>query len=86
VTFNMPFRNDASQPILESDTAANPELIARRKAYAALTAAYDADPAQALYLDQVRRDAAAAHRHLEKTETQDVLDRLRATLIAREVG
>lgn len=42
------------------------ELIARRKAYRALSAAYDADPAQALFLDQVRRDTAAAHRFLEK--------------------
>lgn len=42
------------------------ELIARRKAYAALAAAYDRDPAQTLYLDQIRRDTAAAHRYLAK--------------------
>ena len=46
------------------------ELIARRKAYAALVAAYDADPAQNLYLDQVRRDSEAAHRYLEKQKEQ----------------
>ena len=37
------------------------ELTARRKAYAALSAAYDRDAAQPLYLDQVRRDTAAGH-------------------------
>ena len=42
------------------------ELTARRKAYAALAAAYDADPAQGLFLDQVRRDTEAAHRYLEQ--------------------
>lgn len=46
------------------------ELIARRKAYRALSAAYDADPAQALFLDQVRRDTAAAHRYLKKQKEQ----------------
>lgn len=46
------------------------ELIARRKAYAALVAAYDADPAQILYLDQVRRDVEAAHRHLAQQKGQ----------------
>jgi hypothetical protein len=42
------------------------ELIARRKAYAALAAAYDRDPSQPLFLDQVRRDVAAAHLFLQK--------------------
>lgn len=45
-----------------------PELIARRKAYAELAAAYERDPAQRLYLDQVRRDTEAAHRFLQKEQ------------------
>lgn len=79
------FRRDRLPPVVEAAGEA-PELIARRKAYAALAAAYDADPAQSLYLDQVRRDTAAAHHYLDKVETQEALDRLRATLIAREVA
>ena len=50
--------------LLKTPTPA--ELIARRKAYRALSAAYDRDPAQRLYLDQVRRDTEAAHRLLQK--------------------
>lgn len=42
------------------------DLAARAKAYAATQAAYAADPAQSMYLDQVRRDAEAAHRWLAK--------------------
>ena len=53
-------------PMKTAHTQPTPaELIARRKAYAALSAAYDRDPAQSLYLDQVRRDTEAAHRYLE---------------------
>jgi hypothetical protein len=40
------------------------DLAARAKAYAATAAAYAAEPANALYLDQVRRDTDAAHRWL----------------------
>ncbi len=40
------------------------DLVARAKAYAAYSAAYAADPAQSLFLEQVRRDADAAHRWL----------------------
>lgn len=79
------FRRDSS-PIVDETTDQAPELIARRKAYAAQSAAYDADPAQSLYLDQIRRDTAAAHQYLNKVETQEALDRLRAALIAREVA
>jgi hypothetical protein len=39
-------------------------LAARAKAYAATAAAYAADPAQPLILDQVRRDVEAAHKWL----------------------
>lgn len=40
------------------------DLAARAKAYAATQAAYAADPANALYLEQVRRDAEFAHKWL----------------------
>jgi hypothetical protein len=56
-------------PPMKTSPAKRPtpaELTARRKAYAALAAAYDRDPAQALFLDQIRRDVAAAHRFLQK--------------------
>ena len=41
-----------------------PELDARAKAYRAYSEAYARDPAQALYVEQVRRDTEAAHRWL----------------------
>lgn len=40
------------------------DLAARAKAYAAYSAAYARDPSQPMFLDQVRRDADAAHRWL----------------------
>lgn len=46
------------------------DLAARAKAYAAMAAAYAADPAQALYLDQVRRDTDSAHRWLAEQKQQ----------------
>jgi hypothetical protein len=48
----------------------NPELEARAKAYRALSEAYNRDPAQALYLDQVRRDTETAHRWWLKQQEQ----------------
>jgi len=46
------------------------DLAARAKAYAAYSAAYAADPAQAMFVEQVRRDAEAAHRWLEQQKGQ----------------
>ncbi len=40
------------------------DLEARAKAYAAFTAACAADPANALYLEQVRRDVERDHKWL----------------------
>lgn len=51
-----------------------PELTARRRAYAALAAAYDRDPAQSLYLDQIRRDTAAGHAWLAKQKAMGTSD------------
>jgi hypothetical protein len=42
----------------------SPELVARAKAYSALSKAYEADPAQRMFVDQVRRDTEAAHKWL----------------------
>jgi hypothetical protein len=44
-------------------TAQN-DLAARAKAYAATAAAYAADSAQPMFVEQVRRDAERAHRWL----------------------
>ena len=41
-----------------------PELLARAKAYSQLSKAYEADPAQRMYVDQVRRDTEVAHKWL----------------------
>lgn len=43
----------------------NNDLAARAKVYRQLAEAYEADPANALYLEQVRRDAEVAHRWLQ---------------------
>ena len=48
----------------------NPELQARARAYRALSDAYSADPAQPLYIDQVRRDLESAHRWLAQQGQQ----------------
>jgi hypothetical protein len=47
-------------------SASKNDLAARAKAYAAYSAAYAADPAQSMFLEQVRRDTDAAHRWLER--------------------
>lgn len=52
----------------------NDDLEARAKAYAAMSAADAADPAHALYLDQVRRDADAAHRWLAREKAGEVAE------------
>jgi hypothetical protein len=50
--------------------SAKNDLAARAKAYAAYSAAYAADPAQSMFLEQVRRDAERAHRWLAKQQGQ----------------
>jgi hypothetical protein len=40
------------------------DLASRAKAYAATAAAYAADSAQPLFLEQIRREVAAAHKWL----------------------
>jgi len=49
----------------ESPVTVNNDLAARAKVYRQLAEAYEADPANALYLEQVRRDAEVAHRWLQ---------------------
>jgi hypothetical protein len=41
------------------------ELTARAEAYRQLAKAYEADPSQELFLEQVKRDTEAAHRWLK---------------------
>jgi hypothetical protein len=41
-----------------------PELIARAQAYSQLSKAYEADPAQRMFVEQVRRDTEVAHKWL----------------------
>jgi hypothetical protein len=45
--------------------ATSQELIARKKAYSFLVRAYEADPSQKLFVDQIRRDTDAAHKWLQ---------------------
>jgi hypothetical protein len=46
------------------------DLSARAKAYAAFVAACEADPSHQLFMEQVRRDADAAHKWLAKQGEQ----------------
>jgi hypothetical protein len=46
------------------------ELLARQKAYRQLAQAYEADPAQKLFIEQIRRDTESAHRWLQQQKEQ----------------
>jgi hypothetical protein len=46
------------------------DLAARAKAYKAFVAAVEADPAQTLFMEQIRRDAQVAHEWLAKQTQQ----------------
>lgn len=45
------------------------ELIARAKAYSSLVKAYEADPSQKLFIDQIKRDTEAAHKWLQAQDS-----------------